>query len=106
MKKTSIFLFSLLCAAALSMTACGSEKIVDEQPEENSVAVTEEEAVEETEEVTEAVEETEAAPIVETYSFDISIEIIYFFRKYFFQFIKKFYKLYFICLNGLNNLYN
>ena len=52
MKKTSIFLFSLLCAAALSMTACGSEKIVDEQPEENSVAVTEEEAVEETEEVT------------------------------------------------------
>ncbi len=60
MKKKSIVLFSLLFAAALSMTACGSEKIVDEQPEENSVAVTEEEAVEETEEVTEAAEETEA----------------------------------------------
>ncbi len=61
MKKKSIVLFSLLFAAALSVTACGSETVKEEKPEENSVAVTEAaEDAEETEEVTEAVSETEA----------------------------------------------
>ena len=61
MKKKSIVLFSLLFAAALTVTSCGKEPIVDEKPEENSTAVTEEaEETEETEEVTEAVSETEA----------------------------------------------